>query len=547
MKSFTRLHRKAALHGALALLACAGPAQAQLFTPGNLVVSTYGSATATLADGAPTAINLVEYAPGGGAALLTLTLPTTDGVGGSGNFGVVGEYGSSSEGYLQLSGNGAYLTLAGYQASAAANGIQPATNHANGTSYPTATAYSTATVPLAQSTDGDVPRVAVLVDAGGKVNASTLVNDLFNTNNPRAVYSANGASLYLSGQGDGDSSDQGIFLAATGLDTIRTTIEPTGIYNAHDTRFVTVSHGNLYYSTDKGGSPTGVYQITGLPTGPATPTLLTAADNGRSGSAKVNYSPAGFYFADATTLYVADTGVPKAGGTGDGGIQKWTFNGSAWTLLYTLTNPNFIAPDAASKAKSGETGFEALAGRVVAGNVELYAVSYTAGDDNPNGLYTISDPLGNTSLAAGEAFTELEASAGSGGSVFKGVALTPGSDPAFFAGQVVLGSGVYYLAFPNGNDFGYYSFLDDPTYIYHSDLGYEYVFDAQDDDAGVYFYDFKSSDFFYTSPTFPFPCLYDFGLGSVLYYYPDPNNAGHYNTDGVRYFYDFNTGTIIIK
>ena len=61
------------------------------------------------------------------------------------------------------------------------------------------------------------------------------------------------------------------------------------------------------------------------------------------------------------------------------------------------------------------------------------------------------------------------------------------------------------------------------------------------------FYDFASSDFFYTSPRFPFPYLYDFGLNTVLYYYPDPNNAGHYNTDGVRYFYDFATGKIITK
>ena len=53
--------------------------------------------------------------------------------------------------------------------------------------------------------------------------------------------------------------------------------------------------------------------------------------------------------------------------------------------------------------------------------------------------------------------------------------------------------------------------------------------------------------FFYTSPEFPFPYLYDFTLKTVLYYYPDPNNAGRYNTDGVRYFYDFATGQTITK
>ncbi len=119
--------------------------------------------------------------------------------------------------------------------------------------------------------------------------------------------------------------------------------------------------------------------------------------------------------------------------------------------------------------------------------------------------------------------------------------------PAFFNAEQVLSDGVYYLAFPSYTPFGYYSYLTDQNYIYHFDLGYEYVFDANDGKGGVYFYDFTSNDFFYTSPTFPFPYLYDFSLNTVLYYYPDPNNPGHYNTDGVRYFYDFDTRQIISK
>ena len=95
--------------------------------------------------------------------------------------------------------------------------------------------------------------------------------------------------------------------------------------------------------------------------------------------------------------------------------------------------------------------------------------------------------------------------------------------PEFFSGETALSDGVYYLAFPSGHYFGYYSYLTDPHYIYHFDLGYEYVFDANDGKDGVYLYDFKSKTFFYTSPTFPFPYLYDFTLKTVLYYYPDPN------------------------
>jgi hypothetical protein len=118
--------------------------------------------------------------------------------------------------------------------------------------------------------------------------------------------------------------------------------------------------------------------------------------------------------------------------------------------------------------------------------------------------------------------------------------------PAFFTGEASVGGGVYYLSFPSGNYFGYYSFLADPDYIYHFDLGYEYVFDANDGKQGVYFYDFASSDFFYTSPSFPFPYLYDFGLGATLYYYPDTSSPGRY-TSNPRYFYNFATSSIITR
>ncbi len=127
--------------------------------------------------------------------------------------------------------------------------------------------------------------------------------------------------------------------------------------------------------------------------------------------------------------------------------------------------------------------------------------------------------------------------------------LTNPKYPAFFTGQELLSKNIYYLTLPNGNSFSYYTFLADPHYLYHFDLGYEYVFDANDDNNGIYLYDFASKSFWYTSPVFPFPYLYDFSLNTVLYYYPDPDpsNPGRYDTDGVRYFYRFDTGQIIVK
>jgi hypothetical protein len=115
-----------------------------------------------------------------------------------------------------------------------------------------------------------------------------------------------------------------------------------------------------------------------------------------------------------------------------------------------------------------------------------------------------------------------------------------GLHPAFFNGETALDGGWYYLQFANGTPFGYYSYLPDQNFIYHLDLGYEYLFDANDANHAIYFYDFASSSFFYTSPSL-FPYLYDFSLNAWLYYLPDASNPGRYSHDP-RWFYNFATG-----
>jgi hypothetical protein len=158
-------------------------------------------------------------------------------------------------------------------------------------------------------------------------------------------------------------------------------------------------------------------------------------------SGTVNLSPEGFYFASSTVLYVADTGDPKTKGVGDGGIQKWTLNvnSGVWSLAYTITSPNFLNPTTVNPtsgngtaASSGETGLEAITGEVVNGVAQLYAVSYTAGDDNANGLYGLSDTLSATTPTNGEQLTELAEAPGGTSSTsynFKGVSFAPVATP----------------------------------------------------------------------------------------------------------------------
>lgn len=113
--------------------------------------------------------------------------------------------------------------------------------------------------------------------------------------------------------------------------------------------------------------------------------------------------------------------------------------------------------------------------------------------------------------------------------------------------NVELEHGVHFLRFPSGNAFGYFSYLTDDHYIFHQDMGYEYVIDADDSQKGMYLYDFTTGGYFYTSPTFPFPYLFDFTLNTIVYYFPNPDDSTRYNTGGKRYFYRFDKGEIFSK
>jgi hypothetical protein len=390
--------------------------RAGAFTPGDLVVTVYGnlSVSPVHTDGQTTLITLAEFSStiaANSTPVMAFALPSA--VAGN-NVGVTGEYGSSSEGTIQQTPDGLYLTIGGYSATPAL-------------------AYTASA--LAQSTCAQVPRVAAVIDGNTNADTSSVFNDIYNTNNPRCVFSPDDSHLYLSGQGASASDEGGIYYTLEGTNTTTGGAAPTGIFNVVSTRHILSYNGNLYYSCDQNssskGTQTGIFQYTGLPTtsqGSSTGTRLTPASSG-----SVNYSPQQFWFANATTLYVADTGLPKAGGTSAGGLQKWVYNGSQWVLQYTLTSPNFLAANQTSSASHGETGLQAMTGTVISGVAYLYATSYTAGDADPNGLYGVTDTLTATSSSA--TLTEIAAAPGLQASgtnpdfTFKGVSFAPVGSP----------------------------------------------------------------------------------------------------------------------
>ena len=234
--------------------------------------------------------------------------------------------------------------------------------------------------------------------------------------------------------------------------------------------------------------------------------------------------------ADSTVAYVLgvvysdnDHSGSYTQGEGLAGVTITLDQGAYYAV--TPTAGGFVVPLPTSG--SGTMTVTASGGPL--GGPRVKTVAWTAGT-NVKVDFTTADPVTNLPATP----------TGNQGAPSKNTA-------AFFTGESALGNGVYFLQFASGSPFGYYSYLSDAHYIYHFDMGYEYVFDAQDGHNGVYLYDFKSGTFFYTSPSFPFPYMYDFSRNSVLYYYANPNNPGHYNTDGVRYFYDCTSGQIITK
>jgi hypothetical protein len=129
--------------------------------------------------------------------------------------------------------------------------------------------------------------------------------------------------------------------------------------------------------------------------------------------------------------------------------------------------------------------------------------------------------------------------AGSGGFAAGSFTTVAAEHPSFFNGEAALSGTVYYLQFPDGNLFGYYSYVAN-TIFYHYDMGYEAFIPGSA--ADIYLYDFTSSHWWYTSSTL-FPYLFDFTLNSWIYYFSNTADPGHYTTNP-RYFSNLTAGKI---
>jgi hypothetical protein len=167
--------------------------------------------------------------------------------------------------------------------------------------------------------------------------------------------------------------------------------------------------------------------------------------------------PFGLWFANPTTLYVADEGsgtntyangsYTVAAASKTAGIQKWVYSATAgqWQLAYTLqggldlgtpykiggypTGTNSLTGLPWSPATDG---LRAITGKVNSdGTVSLWAVTSTvsgSGDQgaDPNKLVQITDDLAATAQPSGESYKTVETAVL--GQLYRGVTFTPGTD-----------------------------------------------------------------------------------------------------------------------
>jgi hypothetical protein len=254
-------------------------------------------------------------------------------------------------------------------------------------------------------------------------------------------------------------------------------------------RGITIFNNVLYYSKGSGGNgvntvyfldttgtacPNGVgvpSPAAALPTSPLSYDSTTLQTNGlpsnmcilagfpsvpNKTATTLSY-PFGIWFANSTTLYVADEGDGYVGGTDlythaaaqtTAGLQKWVFSASTgtWTLAYTLQNGLNLGvsytvrnyPTGTNTATSlpwspATDGLRNLTGRVGDdGSVAIWAITSTIsgnGDTgaDPNQLVVIFDRLQNTdpTVASREKFLHIRRAGF--GEVLRGISFTPGT------------------------------------------------------------------------------------------------------------------------
>ena len=410
---------------------------------------------------------------------------------------MVTSFSSKSELALNLSTDGQDLTFMGYLAPI--NALDVSNSNTPGVIDPT------------NPVPGVDYRVVADVDAHGKFRFAK--TNAYSGNNGRAAILNSAANvLYTAGNaGNGANPQPDGVIVGAGAQILDSQVKalvaqkpgdptPVGSFSVtqlgypadkvgKDTNFrgLTIFDNVVYYTKGSGGNgintvyfvdttgqacPNGVglpdpnavlpdapinYDASVLQTLGVTPYNMCVLDGFPTNLAKKTTSfPFGIWFANPTTLYVADEGdgtntyssatntYTAAAASKTAGLQKWVLSGGIWTLAYRLQAglglgvPYTVAgyptgnnPATGVPWSPGTDGLRNITGRSNPdGTVTVYGITSTvsgSGDQgaDPNKLVAITDTPSAAAPAAGESFTTLRTAGYA--EVLRGIALTPGS------------------------------------------------------------------------------------------------------------------------
>jgi hypothetical protein len=372
---------------------------------------------------------------------------------------VVTSFSSKSELALNIAPNGQSLSFMGY-AGAGVGTLDVSNSDAPGIPDPTnpvTSFYATPANPYAFA------RTITTVNADGTVNYTP--TEAYGGNNGRAaLLGTNGQYYTVGNSNNGASTTSNAITTSTGLESFTPINAATATgtapaapnqvdpgYTSHtgdkfgkdnNYRGLTEYNGNLYFTKGSGSNGIDtVYTVSSpsLPTGSAgTISVLPGFPTGYA-KTTADFTPFGLFFANDTTLYVADEGTGDAVDASlHAGLEKWSLVGGVWQLDYTLQlgligSSYTLCPDnsftvgcANAYYNVVNSGLRNIAGRVNAdGTVTIWgATADTSGSgDNgadPNEIVQITDFIGATSLPGSEQFSVFAGP--QYGAVYRGVA-----------------------------------------------------------------------------------------------------------------------------
>ena len=372
---------------------------------------------------------------------------------------IVTSFSSKSELGLNLSTDGSVITFMGYVAPP--NSVDVSNSNTPAVYDPTnpsGSSYFRAIVQV--GANGAIQVTPTNAYSGNNGRAAILANGLYymvgNSNNgagtPDNVVASTGVQIATPGQAANAAPQE-----VGNFSITQVTNPATGTPYAADKlgkdnnfRGLTIFNNTLYVTKGSGGN--GIDTVYQVGNAGSLPTLANAATApitvlpgfptalAKTAGANNDY-PFGIWFANATTLYVADEGdgvLADAAGSATAGLQKWILSGGTWKMAYVLQNglnlgqPYSIAnyPTALNPATAG---LRNITGKLNSdGTATIYGITSTVstnGDQgaDPNKLVSITDTLANTTAAgaAAETFTTLRTAAA--GEVLRGVAFAPSS------------------------------------------------------------------------------------------------------------------------